>query len=55
LSDIHDTIAERFGLRAHAAYCVYDSLLQIGMYYLDLRPSNLNVEGLADPDSPNAE
>ncbi len=51
LVDVHATIAERFGANAHVAYAVYNSLLRYGMYYLDLRPSNLNLSGLegADP------
>jgi hypothetical protein len=46
--DIDQTIQMRFGDRADVAYAVYHSLRTIGMYYLDLRPSNLNVTGLSD-------
>jgi hypothetical protein len=53
LVDIHATIDERFGTNAHIAYAVYNSLLKLGMYYLDLRPSNLNIEGLPDTLAPN--
>jgi hypothetical protein len=35
-----------FGPNAHVAYDVYASLARHGMYYLDFRPSNLNLTGL---------
>ena|SRR6266545_3071247 len=42
----HAEIQERFGRNAHIAYAVYHSLAQHGMYYVDMRPSNVNVQGL---------
>jgi hypothetical protein len=51
LADIHETIRLRFGNRASVAYAVYDSLRKLGMYYLDLRPGNLNFRGLPATES----
>lgn len=50
MDDIHATIEERFGKNADIAYAVYHSLLRYGIYYLDLRQSNLNLEGLPGID-----
>ena len=56
MRDIHATIEERFGNNAHIAYAVYHSLKKIGIYYLDLRQSNLNIEGLPGVDlAPNPD
>jgi hypothetical protein len=50
-----DTIVEnsrevvaKFGANAHIAFAVQYHLRRIGMYYLDLRPGNLNLEGHPD-------
>jgi hypothetical protein len=51
VTDIQEMISERFGRNAYVAYAVQHELLKIGMYYLDLRPSNLNVEGLPGIDT----
>lgn len=42
----HEELAERFGPNVSVAYSVYAALARHGIYYLDLRPSNLNLEGL---------
>ena len=42
----HASIQERFGPHAHLAYAVYNSLKKHGIYYVDLRPSNVNLDGL---------
>jgi hypothetical protein len=42
----HAGIHEMFGPNAHIAYAVYHTLARRGLYYMDLRPSNLNVTGL---------
>jgi hypothetical protein len=42
----HRSIAERFGPNASVAYSVYHALAKHGMYYMDFRPSNLNLTGL---------
>jgi hypothetical protein len=53
--EIHEDIQLRFGRNAPIAYAVQHRLLQIGMYYLDLRPSNLNLQGLAGVDLSDEE
>lgn len=35
----------RFGPNSHLAFAVYGSLQQYGIWYTDLRPSNLNLDG----------
>ncbi len=35
----------RFGRNAHLAFAVQHALLQFGIYYLDLRRGNLNLDG----------
>lgn len=52
---IDEDIQLRFGRNAAFAYAVQHRLLQIGMYYLDLRPSNLNLQGLAGVDFSDEE
>lgn len=42
----HADIREKFGANAHIAYSVYDALRRIGIYYMDFRHSNLNLQGL---------
>lgn len=42
------SVDERFGKNAHLAYDVYHTLAKIGIYYLDLRISNLNLRGHPD-------
>jgi hypothetical protein len=54
----HATIAGFFGPNASIAYAVFNSLAAHGIYYLDFRPSNLKLEGLAgleasDPQNPD--
>lgn len=46
LANWHQGISERFGKNASIAYAVYTSLSQHGMYYMDFRQSNLNLDGL---------
>ena len=41
-------IAEMFGRNAHIAYAVYNSLARLGIYYMDFRPSNMNLTGLLE-------
>jgi hypothetical protein len=43
----HTQIGEMFGEDAPLVYAVYDALAREGIYYLDFRPSNLKLEGLA--------
>lgn len=40
----------RFGRNAWLAFSIYGALMKYGLYYMDLRPSNLNVK-----DHPSAE
>jgi hypothetical protein len=40
------TIEDRYGANASIVYGVYDALARLGIYYLDFRLSNLNLEGL---------
>lgn len=42
----HDRIHEFFGPNADIAYAVYNSLARHHLYYVDFRPSNLNLTGL---------
>jgi hypothetical protein len=42
----HETIVERYGPNASIAYAVHHSLAQHGLYYMDFRPSNMNLTGL---------
>jgi hypothetical protein len=42
----HDKIKEFFGPNAHIAYAVYNTLAKHGLYYMDFRPTNLNLTGL---------
>lgn len=44
-AEIREAIVEQFGRDAHIPFAVYERLKQIGIYYLDLRPSNLNLKG----------
>ena len=48
MTSIHADIEERFGHRSDIAYAVYHDLRRLGIYYLDLRQSNLNLEGLPE-------
>jgi len=41
----HESIAGFFGPNAHIAYAVYNTLAKHGLYYVDFRPSNLNLTG----------
>jgi hypothetical protein len=52
----HTGVNEMFGPNAHIAYAVYDSLARHGIYYMDFRPSNLNLTGLpgVEPFDPSA-
>jgi len=51
----HEEIGYRFGPNAHIAYAAHHALTRYGMYYMDLRPSNVNLTGFpgveADPPS----
>lgn len=49
-------IAELFGPNAHIVYDVYHSLAKHGLFYMDFRPSNLNMTGLpgSQPYDPTA-
>lgn len=53
----HDSISGFFGPNAHIAYAIYNTLSQYGLYYVDFRPSNLNLSGLPglEPYDPNVE
>lgn len=42
----HAQIARMYGPNAGIAYAVYHTLSQHGMYYMDFRPSNMNLTGL---------
>jgi hypothetical protein len=42
----HASIQEFFGPNAWIAHAVYESLAQHDLYYMDFRPSNLNLRGL---------
>ena len=42
----HAEIESNFGPNAHIVYAVYNTLSQHGIYYVDFRPSNLNLAGL---------
>jgi hypothetical protein len=42
----HRRIVDGFGPNASVAYAVYDSLAKMGIYYLDFKPSNMNLKGL---------
>jgi hypothetical protein len=42
----HGKISEAYGPNAHVAYAVYNSLQKYGMYYVDFRKTNLNLDGL---------
>jgi hypothetical protein len=42
----HAQIRERFGSNASVVYEVYHALAQYGLYYVDFRPTNLNLTGL---------
>lgn len=46
MKEIHQEIDSRFGANAPVAYAIQHALQRIGIYYLDLRPSNLNLLGL---------
>lgn len=46
MNDWHARIHDFFGLNASVAYSVYDALKKVGIWYLDLRPSNLKLDGL---------
>lgn len=41
----HADIAEKFGANTDIVYAVYHALIRHGIYYLDFRPSNLNLAG----------
>jgi len=47
-ADWYADIDERFGPNAWVAHLVYQSLAKHGIYYVDFRPSNLNLTGLPD-------
>jgi hypothetical protein len=51
----HAGIRRSFGANASVAYSVYHALSRHGMYYMDFRPSNLNLSGLPglEPDDPS--
>ena len=53
----HQDIARYYGPNAHVAYAVYNTLAGYGLYYVDIRPSNLNIEGLPElePHDPGAD
>lgn len=42
----HADIAEKFRPNEWIVYAVYNSLSKYGLYYIDFRPSNLNITGL---------
>jgi hypothetical protein len=46
MADWHDQIVEKFGDQFALVYAIYDFLAKRGLYYLDFRPSNLNLSGL---------
>lgn len=46
LANWHDDLHEKFGANVRVAYAVYDSLRKLGIYYMDFRHSNMNLEGL---------
>ena len=49
----HENIVELFGGNAQFVHEVYHALAAYELYYLDFRPSNLNLTGLRDlPDEP---
>lgn len=52
----HERIVEYFGPNSHIIYDIYNSLAQHGLYYLDFRPSNVNLTGLPglQPHDPSA-
>jgi len=41
----HSEVELRFGPNSHLAFAVYGSLQQYGIWYTDLRQSNLNLDG----------
>jgi hypothetical protein len=45
IANWHADIRFRFGPNAHIAYRVHHALTRHGLYYMDLRPSNLNLKG----------
>ncbi len=51
MNDVHAGIRAKFGRNADLAYAVQYELRKLGMYYLDLRPSNVNFEGLKGIDT----
>ena len=55
MADNVAAIHEKFGPNAHIAFDVYHSLAMLGIYYLDMRPSNLNLEGLPGVDTTSNE
>jgi hypothetical protein len=48
MADWHARIENFFGPNAGIAYAVYNALLRHDMYYMDLRPSNLKLDGHPD-------
>ena len=48
LADWYADIDEKFGPNAWVAHLVYQSLAKLGIYYVDIRPSNLNLDGFPD-------
>jgi hypothetical protein len=50
----HREISEKFGNNASIIYSVYNSLINYGIWYMDFRPSNINLKGLPGmlPDDP---
>jgi hypothetical protein len=53
LTDWHKTIRFRYGSNASIAYAIHNALARHGIYYMDFRPSNLNLTGLADLEPPD--
>ena len=48
----HEDVELRFGKNAHLAFAIQHALLRFGIYYLDLRRGNLNLDG--HPDANNS-
>lgn len=54
IAEWHKDIEFRFGRNAWMAHSVYHALAKHGLYYIDFRPSNMNLKGHPDalPDDP---
>lgn len=57
MNDWHRNLRYRFGPNVSVAYEVWHALRKLGIYYLDFRPSNLNLTGLPGllPPEPSTE